>query len=214
MAPSRGRDASLALLAMKPDRDDEDAELIAAARVGDGAAIGELLQRHLPTLRAFLRVRGGAEFRARENDSDLVQSACLVALQNLDKFEWRGQGSFRAWLCALAENVLRNHRHYHRAERRDPRRERADLAASDARLSQAYASIATPSRHAVAREAIEHFEAALDKIPAVQRDVVVWSRILGQSHREIAERLGKTEVAVRTMLSRALVRLAALMDEA
>jgi RNA polymerase sigma-70 factor (ECF subfamily) len=196
---------------MQPEPDNDNTELIAAARSGDAAATSELMHRHLPALRAYLRARGGAEFRARESESDLAQSACLVALQNLDKFEWRGRGSFLAWLCALAENVVRNHRHYNLAEKRDPRREhRGD--SSELRLSQAYASIATPSRHAAAREQIERFEAALDQIPAAQRDVVVWSRIVGLSHAEIAARLGKTEVAIRTMLSRGLVRLASLLE--
>ena len=38
-------------------------------------------------------------------------------------------------------------------------------------------------------------------------------RILGRSHAEIAVEMGKSEGAVRTLLSRALVRLSALLDE-
>lgn len=196
---------------MNHDADDE-AQLVEAAQRGDAAAQGELLQRHLPSLRAFLRARGGAEFRAREGDSDLVQSACVVALQNLEAFEWRGGGSFRAWFCVLVENVMRNHRHFHRAERRDVRRELAPTTEADVRLSQAYASIATPSCYAAARETVLRLEAALDQLPAEHRDVVIWSRLVGLPHREIAVRLGKSEVAVRTILSRALVRLAAMLD--
>lgn len=192
---------------------DDDPELIAAARTGDPAANDELLRRHLPALRAYLRARGDATFRAREDQSDVVQSACLAAFQNLHQFEWRGPGSFRAWLCALAENVVRNHRQYHRAQRRDPQREVVREDSSEARLSEAYASIATPSRHAAAREQILRFEQALDSIPSGHRDVVVMSRILGLPHAEIALRVGKTEVAVRTMLSRALVQLASLLGD-
>lgn len=194
---------------MTPSPDDaEDEILVAAARAGDGAAHDALLRRHRPALRAYLRARGDAQFRAREDDSDLVQSACLAAFQNLHQFEWRGPGSFRAWLCALAENVVRNHRHYHLADKRAPHRERAREEDSDARLSEAYASIVTPSRHAEARENVRRFEQALDSIPSGHRDVVVMSRLLGLPHTEIARRVGKTEVAVRTMLSRALVQLA------
>ena len=192
---------------------DDDADLIAAARAGDAAANDELFRRHLPALRAYLRARGDAAFRAREDVSDIVQSACLAAFANLHQFEWRGVGSFRAWLCALAENVVRNHRHYHEAEKRDPRREQARDDSSDARLSEAYASIVTPSQHAGARERIRRFEEVLDSIPTEHRDVVVMSRILGLPHAEIALRLGKSEVAVRTMLSRALVHLASRLGD-
>lgn len=192
---------------------DDDPELIAAARTGDPAANDKLLRRHLPALRAYLRARGDATFRAREDQSDIVQSACLAAFQNLHQFEWRGPGSFRAWLCALAENVVRNHRQYHLAQRRDPQREIVREDNSEARLSEAYASIATPSCHAAAREQILRFEKALDSIPPGHRDVVVMSRILGQPHAEIARRVGKSEAAVRTMLSRALVQLASLLGD-
>ena len=85
---------------MTPSPDDaEDEILVAAARAGDGAAHDALLRRHRPALRAYLRARGDAQFRAREDDSDLVQSACLAAFQNLHQFEWRGPGSFRAHLA-------------------------------------------------------------------------------------------------------------------
>lgn len=46
-----------------------------------------------------------------------------------------------------------------------------------------------------------------------QRDVVAWSRLLRLSHAEIAERLGKSEVAVRKTLSRALARLATSLSD-
>ena len=39
------------------------------------------------------------------------------------------------------------------------------------------------------------------------------SRIIGLSHREIAAELGKTELATRTILRRALVKLAGFLDE-
>ncbi len=44
-----------------------------------------------------------------------------------------------------------------------------------------------------------------------QREVVTCSRLLGMSHADIASKLGKSEVAVRKTLSRALARLAAVM---
>ncbi|MBL8756565.1 MAG: sigma-70 family RNA polymerase sigma factor, partial [Planctomycetes bacterium] len=62
-----------------------------------------------------------------------------------------------------------------------------------------------------AREELAALEGAFDALTDEQRDVVTWSRLLGLSHQEIAARLGKTEVAVRKTLSRALARLAAVL---
>ena len=56
---------------------------------------------------------------------------------------------------------------------------------------------------------IRRFEAAFDRLTAEQREVVSLARILRLPHKEIAARMGKSEVAVRSLLSRALVALSA-----
>jgi DNA-directed RNA polymerase specialized sigma24 family protein len=43
--------------------------------------------------------------------------------------------------------------------------------------------------------------------------VISLARIVGLSHAEIAKEMGRSEGAVRTLLSRALARLATLLDE-
>ncbi len=55
-------------------------------------------------------------------------------------------------------------------------------------------------------------EAAFDRIAPPDREVIALARIAGLPHAEIAQQLGKSEAAVRTMLKRALVRLAAALD--
>ena len=62
------------------------------------------------------------------------------------------------------------------------------------------------------REAIDRIEAAFDALPEHYREVIVLARIVGLPHREIAERLGKTEVAVQGLLTRALVKLSGLLQ--
>lgn len=59
------------------------------------------------------------------------------------------------------------------------------------------------------RRSAARLEAAISELPPVQRKVVLLSRLAGMSHAEIAERFGKSELAVRTILSRALTRVAA-----
>jgi RNA polymerase sigma-70 factor (ECF subfamily) len=72
--------------------------LIAAAREGDSAAFGQLIQRHhsgcLKRAMLMLRNRGDAE--------DEVQNAFWKAFQCLDQF--RAEGSFSAWLSRIVEN--------------------------------------------------------------------------------------------------------------
>jgi RNA polymerase sigma-70 factor (ECF subfamily) len=135
-----------------------------------------------------------------------VQTVCREALQSVEHYEWRGEGSFRRWLFTLAMNKLRNRADYYAAERRDAARVVAGSDAVDATPGGF-----GPSQHAIAGEANAKFEAALDRLDEDQREVVLMARVIGMSHAEIAAELGIAEGAVRTRLSRALARLATRM---
>jgi RNA polymerase sigma factor (sigma-70 family) len=180
--------------------------LVAAVHRGDAAALDALLLRHLPDLLVFVRAKSGPRLRAMESCSDLVQTVCREALQSVERYEWRGEGSFRRWLFTLAMNKLRNRADYHAAERRDAGRIVAGSDAIDARPGGC-----GPSQHAIAGEVNATFEAALDRLGEDQREVILLARVVGMSHAEIAAELGIAEGAVRTRLSRALARLATLM---
>ncbi len=189
--------------------DQETRALVEAAQRGDRDALGRLMDAHLPRLRAFVRLMGNAQLRELESASDLVQSACRQALEHLNDYEWRGPGSFRAWLFRLASNKIRNRRNFHRAARRRPS---ALQYCED--LSEIYATLTTPSDVAIAREQAERLESAMEELPVDYREVIVLNRIVGLAHRETAERLGRTEQATRALLSRALARLATRMSRA
>src|SRR5215472_3886642 len=72
--------------------------LVAAAKQGDTEAFGELIQRHRKTClkRAMMMIRN------RSDAEDEVQNAFWKAFQRLDQF--RGEGSFAAWLGRIVEN--------------------------------------------------------------------------------------------------------------
>lgn len=176
---------------------------------GSSEGIARQLERHLPQLQAFLRLRMGPELRAKESSIDLAQSACREVLENLDRFRVQGDSNFRRWLYTTALRKVKNRVEYYRAAKRDARREqpphpsREDLAS----LTQVYQTLSTPSRALMQQEAMERFEAAFDKLPEHYQEVILLSRILGMTHAEIAEATGRTEVASRNVLSRALLKL-------
>ncbi len=166
--------------------------------------VDELLARYLPSLRAFVRLRMGAELRAKEESSDIVQSVAREVLHHAERFQHGGESGFREWLFTTAHRKVVNHLQHWRADKR-----RSGL---DVGLPEELAGLTpTPSRHASAREELAAVEGAFDALSPEQRDVVSWSRLLGLSHAEIAQRVGKTEVAVRKILSRGLARLAAVL---
>lgn len=169
-------------------------------------SVEQLVTRHLPALRAFVRLRMGLELRNREESCDIVQSVAREVLQHEDRFAHGGEDGFRTWLFTTAHRKVVNRLEHWRAEKRNAHREQPiELPDGLSGLT------ASPSQHASAREELTSVEAAFDQLTAEQREVVTMSRLLDMSHAEIATRLERSEVAVRKILSRALAKLAATM---
>lgn len=80
-----------------------DSELVVAARTGDKAAFGHLVDRHLPMARRLaMRMIGNQEIAW-----ELAQEALLQAYLSLDKL--REPASFPSWLHGIVRNVCRSH---------------------------------------------------------------------------------------------------------
>lgn len=190
-------------------------QLAEAAARGDQAALRELLERHLPELRAFVRLRAGPLVRARESSSDIVQSVCREVLEKGERFRFASESAFRQWLFTTALRKLVDRREHWLAAKRDAGREQPigpeSGALDEERLVAAYRRLSSPSGHAVAREEIERLEAAFDRLSEDHREVITLARILGLSHAQIAERMGRSEGATRMLLARALAELAAIL---
>lgn len=180
-------------------------------RDSDPAGIEELLVEHLPKLRAFIRLRVGAELRALESASDVVQSACREILANPDAFRFRGEARFRAWLFTTALRKVANKAEYHAAAKRDMRRKQPMTRWSE--VSAAYADVVTPSRNLAAREELARVEAAIDRLSEDHREVITLARICGLPHREIAVVMGRSENACRVLLHRATAQLGMILAE-
>ncbi len=196
--------------------DDESRILVEEASQGDGAAVESLLQRHLPGLNAFVRLRMGRELRAKESSSDLVQSACREVLQHMDRYQYRSEKNFKQWLYMTALRKVKNRVEFYRRDKRDVRREvdkpRSSTPDEERTLSDLFQTLHTPSRELMAKEEMQRIEEAFSELSDSQREVITLSRILGMSHREIAEQMGRTEVATRSLLLRALAALSAKLE--
>jgi len=183
---------------------------IQSATRGDPVAIEEVLRAYLPRLQRFVHLRLGPQLRAREDTLDIVQSTVRELLQQPD-FEWRGEIEFRAWLFQAALHKILEKQRFHGAAKRAPDRE---VQPASAAFGEALADLASPSRIATAKEELQRLEAAIDRLTEPQREVLTLARIVGLPHAVIAERLGKSEVAVRQLLVRAMAAVgAALGDE-
>lgn len=187
---------------------------IAAARRGDPRAVDSLFARNLPPLVAFIRSRAGKAVAARESAVDIAQSVFREVLEDVDKIELKGEAAFKNWLFMQATRKVLDRAKFLQRERRNVARE-VELPeagpAADAMLA-CYASIATPSQHAAAREELARFEAAVQQLPEAQRDAVTMSRLMNLSYPQIAEQMGMTESAVRGLVARGLAALSSQLD--
>lgn len=184
-----------------------DAEsLVQGASRGDGEAIAALLERHLDSLRAYVRLRMGPRVRRWDSEEDVAQSVCREALEQMGAYTYRGEAAFRHWLFTLVRRKLADRDAHLRAEKRDVDRVISD-AGNAAAAREIHGSFGTPSELAVRAETMARIEKALDGMPEVAREVVLMSRLAGLTTNEIAERLGQEPSSVRATLSRALARL-------
>lgn len=198
--------------------EDDEERLVERAARGDASAVEELLHRHLPRLKAWVRMRCGPRLLAQESSSDVVQSICRDVLQNFDRFRYPGEAAFRAWLYATAARKVADRAEYWRAERRDPGRIVRPTPAEgddapDVGEADAFRSVCSPSAVAMGRETMEAIERAFARLGEPQREIILLARLAGLTHVQIAERLGIGAGAARMRLFRALGELAEALKE-
>jgi RNA polymerase sigma-70 factor (ECF subfamily) len=176
------------------------------AERGDAQRIAD----QLGALRAYVHLRLGRALRAREESIDIAQSVVREALADAHRFEGGDEG-LRAWLWRRAENKIRDRGRFWARQRRDSTKEIGQ--ADDPDLAQAYGSLLTPSRVASGREEIARVERAFAELADDQRRVILLARVANLSHAEVAATMGRTELATRSLLSRAIARLSMLLEE-
>jgi len=194
--------------------DELDTSVFEQASRGDDRAIELLIERHLPALLGYLRLNADQLIRQKESCADVAQSVCREILEDMDDFVYKGEGAFLKWLFFRARiKLVDRHRYYHAARRDAAREIRASQLLTDARLGALYTSIFSPVKGAIAREAAERLESAFRQLPDNYREVIILSRLAGQSHAEIGRELDKSPENVRVLLHRALVRLGRIMNQ-
>jgi RNA polymerase sigma factor (sigma-70 family) len=152
----------------------------------------------------------------RESVSDVVQSACREALVNLSSFEYQGEGAFKHWLFTIALRKitarlrLRERRKLAGALELTIAQDPSDSGGSQ--LWQGYAQVFSPSQYAVRREEAERIEWAFEQLEDDQREIVLLSRVIGLSRKQIADEMHRSEEAVKKLLARALAHFARIVS--
>lgn len=198
-------------MADAPSPANED-ELLAQIRGGDAEAFVEYAELKRRPLEAFVRRKLSDALRRKVEPEDIVQEAIIGAAGGFDQMDLSERDPF-SWLCHLAERrIIDAHRRFFGAKKRAADKE----VGLDARLGDGerggfidllVASMTSPSQ-AFSREQREfRMLAALGELPDDARTALRLRYVDGLPSKEIAERLGKTDAAVRVLLTRSLGKL-------
>ncbi len=189
--------------------------LISRASQGDDGAFGTLMERHLPALQAFIRLRMDPRLRRWETVSDVSQSVCREALNNLGSFTYKGEAAFRHWLFTAAVRKLVEKDRYHRAAKRDPNLLETNAPRSsmnrDPIAREICGILGSPSEQAIGREMQARIEDALDAMSEEAREIFLMSRLAGLSNPEIAKLTGKKESSVCYLLCQTVAELSRIL---
>lgn len=152
------------------------------------------LQRYVPNLRRYAR----ALTRNATQSDDLVQDCLERALSR--QHLWKAGGNTRAWLFTIMHNI-----HANETRRASKRPDSAPLDEFDERHSRP----ATQTSRLAGLELV----AAMEALPADQRQVILLVALEGMSYGEVAETVGVAPGTVMSRLSRGRARLRRLMEE-
>jgi RNA polymerase sigma-70 factor, ECF subfamily len=195
--------------------------IVAKLRTGDPTSLAQFIELRRPQLMAYIERQLGSALRRKVEPDDIFQDTSAEAVRSLAGAAISERDPF-GWLCQIAERkIIDLHRRFFDAQKRDAGREvplsapsGSDSEAQNAGLiNMLVASMTTPSQ-AFSRNAREEklFE-ALGALPEDQREALRLRYIENLPSKQIAERLGKSDAAVRVMLTRSLKKLQDLLGE-
>ena len=189
---------------------DGDGALIDRVKQRDGQALAEFIEKNRDRISGFIRSITGQHLLAVVEIDDLIQEVSTAALTGLptaplDQYEPM------QWIQQIARRrVVDAHRFHFDAQRRDVGRQQsihtkqsgnAESQGIEALLA---ASMTSPSA-AVSRDIrMVRMNEAVDGLSDEQKAAVRMRYAEGLPTKEIAQKLGKTDVAIRVLLSRSM----------
>lgn len=193
-------------------------QLAEQIRSGNVQALADYVELKRQPLLAYIQGQIGARLRLKVEPEDILQESAAEAVRVLDQIDLKDREPF-SWLCHIAQRrVIDAHRRYFGAQKRDAGREVAlgapgGSSSRPAVIDLIVASMTTVSMAFARNERERELVSALTELPEVQREALRLRYVEGLPSKEIAARLGKTDGAIRVMLTRSINRLQAILAQ-
>jgi RNA polymerase sigma-70 factor, ECF subfamily len=196
-----------------------DENVIRRIRQRDAEALAEFMEARRPQLLAFIERQLGAGLRRKVEAEDVFQETSAEAVRGLASVELGERDPF-SWLCQIAEHrIIDLHRRFFGAQKRDAGREVSlgspgGSETEPAGLVNLLVASMTTASQAFSRSARElRLLDAMAKLPEEQQTALRLRYIDNLPSKQIAERLRKSDAAIRVMLTRSLKKLHELLGE-
>jgi RNA polymerase sigma-70 factor (ECF subfamily) len=169
-----------------------DEELVERAQAGDEAAFAALYDIYFPRVYRYILARLGNAADAEDIAAEVFEKM----LGAIDRFHWREEATFGAWVLRIAYNQIVTH------YRRNGSRPKTTP------LSE-HLPLRTPEPEEIVQRklALEEVRAAMDQLPGAQRQVLMLRFAGGLSISETAKVLGKQENNVKVLQHKGVSRL-------
>lgn len=176
--------------------DDPDVQLMQSFQAGKASAFDELLRRHFRKVMNFI-FRYVHDVALAE---DLTQDVFIRIYQSAPRYEPRAK--FQTWMFTIARNIALN------ALRQNKRYVQSMNQGIDTQDGERFGQwadtrMASPSEALLQKEKSDLIQAILDQLPENQREAVFLRRYENMSYEDIAQTLGVTVSAVKSLLNRA-----------
>jgi RNA polymerase sigma-70 factor, ECF subfamily len=193
----------------------QDDALIQRVRNHDSQALAEFLVARRPQLMAFIDRRLGTALRRKIEPDDLYQEVSAEAVRSLAEIDLTDRDPF-SWLCQVAERrIIDAHRRFFGSQKRDAGREvslnapaAGGTSSSRPGLINMLVASMTSASQAFSRDQKQlRMLTALEQLPPENREALRLRYLENMPSKQIAEKLGKTDGAIRVMLTRSLAKL-------
>lgn len=192
---------SVAMSAMSSPIDiDDEAAVVAQARLGDATAFSELLRRYEGKIfRLALHIT-----QNREDAEDVLQETFLKAYEHLDQFQ--GQSKFYTWIVRIAVNQALMKLRKRKSDRSVSLDDTIDTG-EDTVAREIAGWDENPEQQYSREELSRILDGAVDDLAPIYRAVFVLRDVDELSTEETAEALGLSVPAVKSRLLRARLQL-------
>jgi RNA polymerase sigma-70 factor (ECF subfamily) len=172
------------------------AQLIQQAQQGNRTAISQLYEMYAQQIFRYVAYRVPTQADAEDITADVF----IKMIEGLRTYRVTG-APFEAWLYRIAAARIAD---FHRRGRRRPQTELSETMSTGE---------PSPEEQVHDQQEVAFLRQALSSLGSDQQSILLLRFIERKSHQEVAEILGKTVSAVKSIQHRALVQLAARLGK-